>query len=149
MLLNHKKSGRPALRKAVVDYIIHDYIKSTYLDCASRVWAVSPSTKIFLHGYANSFPTGNGYLFFGPWLKPSLDVKMFGFSEGHAIIKDLMEQFAQMLASVVSTNSKFVWVDYRGVAGNDLNDWYDELHLTSNALKAAGKHLAKTIEDNI
>lgn len=47
MLLNHKASHLPALRKAVIDDLIHSYIKKTYLECLQRLWSVSPATKAF------------------------------------------------------------------------------------------------------
>ncbi len=159
MLLNHKATTkktppRPELRKEVVDFLIHDYIKSTYLDCAKRIWTVTSKTKIFLHGYANAWPTGIGYkiLFItlaGPWLLPSIWEKGYSQSEGKKIVTALMNEFALMLQDVAATDSRFFVMDFRNHIGNKETDWHDELHLTWPSYLAAAKPYAKLIKNNI
>jgi len=154
MLLNHKSSGRPALRKTVVDYLIHDYIKNTYLDCAKRVWAVSPTTKVFLHGYANAWPTGIGYkvgpfTLAGPWLLPSIWEKTYTRVEGKKIVTDLMNEFALMLKDVAATDARFFVMDFRSYVGNQVEEWHDEMHLQWDAYLKAATYFAKLITDNI
>jgi hypothetical protein len=138
MLLNHKASNRPGLRLDVVNYIIHEYIKKTYLECAARLWAVSSNTKVFLHGYADSWPTGKKYLWFGPWLWPSLQEKMFDRTQGRQIVIQVIDEFNKMLQAVAATNAKLVRVDFRPYVGSAITEWYDELHLTEDALQVAG-----------
>lgn len=154
MMLNHARSGRSALRTDIVKYIIHDYIKNTYIDCAKRLWTVSASTKVFVHGYANAFPSGIGYnicspfgciTLAGPWLLPSFLEKGYKAADRRQIIIDLMNEFNLMLKSLVEYDRRFVYVDFRNKIGEKEEHWDDELHLGNKALKIAGKYFAAEI----
>ncbi|MFT3881671.1 MAG: hypothetical protein QM703_18660 [Gemmatales bacterium] len=152
MLINHSKTGpgRPALRKEVVDYIIHGYIKDLYLECGKRLWKELPDAKMFIHGYANSWPSGIGYSLFGitvagPWLLPSLLEKAYPYADRRPIVIDLMTEFNKMLSTLPTINKNFVYVDFRKAVGENMADWEDELHLSSPALKIAGKYLADAV----
>lgn len=154
MMLNHARSGRSALRNDIVNYIIHDYIKKTYIDCAERLWAVSNATKVFVHGYANAFPSGIGYkictpfvciTLAGPWLLPSFLEKGYKAADRRKIIIDLMNEFNLMLQSLVECDSRFVYVDFRTKIGEKQEHWDDELHLGNKALEIAGKYFATEI----
>jgi len=152
MLLNHSKSGRAALRKEVVDYIIHGYIKESYKECGKRLWKKLPDAKMFIHGYANAWPSGSGYTVpvfditvAGPWLLPSLLEKGYPAADRRKIVIDLMTEFNKMLSSLPGENANFVYVDFRKVVGEKETDWEDELHLSSPALKIAGKYLADAV----
>lgn len=145
VLINHKQSGRAAVRKEVLDYVI-DYLREAYLVEAKAVWNVSPNSVFVTHGYAYAKPTGRCARIVlcvaGPWLKPTMMAKGYDFTEGSKIVKELIDVFNKMLVGLQNAYpGKFVHVDFRNQVGNSLYDWEDEMHLTSHAFEVAARYM--------
>ena len=144
--LNHVVAGRGPLRREQLRFFVHEYVKDTYLRAAHAVWEVDPNVKFITHGYANAMPTGEGVgnmfgriNFVGPWLKPALDAKGYGVTEGTDIIRQVLSEFNTMLNSLAQADPKFVYVDFRPHVGNQHEDWANELHLTNAGIRVAAR----------
>jgi hypothetical protein len=143
--LNHRSSGRPALREAFLKEFIHEYVRGAYTVAMKAVWAVAPGAKFVVHGYSHARPTGLGVgrlfglNFVGPWLKPAFDATGYSFDEGSALVRRVIDEFNAMLAGLAAADPRVVHVDLRPHVGQKLEDWSDELHLVNAAVRRAAK----------
>jgi hypothetical protein len=92
----------------------------------------APGTPIIGHCYDYAIPNGQGVIFAGPWLKPSLDATSYNYSAGLTIVKNVIDAFYQMLNGLASVpKNKFILVDTRGTLTRDTSHplgWANEIH---------------------
>lgn len=143
--LNHKSSGRPALRERFLKEYIHEYVRDAYRKVVGEIGRVAPRAKIVVHGYANARPSGLGvgrlfgWNLVGPWLKPALDATGYGFAEGAMLVRRVIGEFNDMLAGLAREDRRIVYVDLRPHVGEAIADWSDELHLNNEPVRRAAK----------
>jgi hypothetical protein len=157
--LNHRASGRPALREDFMEMQHAEIFLPAYRHLIRMVQQASPGTKIFVHGYAHAFPSGRavniafldelGIIRIGPWMKPSLEDKGWDQSTGRQVIVRLIDRFNQMLADLQSEfPGVFHHVDLRSVVRQS-KDWSDELHLHNSAWRRCAEVIHKSIRSAI
>ncbi|PPD17255.1 MAG: hypothetical protein CTY18_07120 [Methylomonas sp.] len=161
-LLNHKSSAIPGLNNAVVDGIINERIRLSYLTIISKVTAICKlrighPVPIILHGYDYPIPDGRGFLggwWFlpGPWFEPGFREKGYAqIQERIDIVKNLINIFNSMLQEV-SSRPEFNHVRYLDLRGtlstsdNYRDDWANELHPTSDGFKRVTDKFAQVLD---
>ena len=107
------------------------------------------SMVIVTHGYDFAVPTRrstarlvslrrlvNRLMGSGKWLWLPLEQKRLNDDEKRAVVYAMITEFNELLVSLAeSKNFPYLYhVDNRGIARSD-KDWYDEIHLTSEAFK--------------
>lgn len=159
MYLNHRDSGRTALRTEFADLQFADEFLPTYRHLIRRVHEASPNTKIFVHGYAHAFPSGRavdiaflddlGIIRIGPWIRPSLEDNGWDQRTGREVVINLIDRFNGMLATLQSEFAgTFFHVDLRP-AVTRAADWRDELHLTNRAWERCADVMHRVIAANV
>jgi len=103
--------------------------------------ATKPDVQICAHGYDYPFPRRDE----GTFLGPVLDDLNIPERYWHGICAHIIDQFDEALTALSRRHPQnFFRVDLRGVAGNDVANWADEIHLNSETAKlAAGKFLVQ------
>lgn len=136
--LNHTDTGLPPLRKDYLNYMINTVYKQCCIDLINKIKKVSPNTKIIMHGYAYTKPTGKGvsligFNFAGPWLRPSLTKKnILNPINQVNIVNTVIDEYNKMLKSLSVAYPNFYYIDLRNTIDAD-NDWANELHLKNSA----------------
>ncbi|MGQ9372754.1 SGNH/GDSL hydrolase family protein [Acinetobacter tandoii] len=136
--LNHTDTGLPPLRKDYLNYMINTVYKQCCIDLINKIKKVSPKTKIIMHGYAYTKPTGKGvsligFNFAGPWLRPSLTKKnILNPINQVNIVNTVIDEYNKMLKSLSVAYPNFYYIDLRNTIDAD-NDWANELHLKNSA----------------
>lgn len=149
--LNHRDSGLPLLRMDYINEMIHTIFHTYLRNLIAKVAAVSPETRIVMHGYGHTRPTGKGvsWLFFdfaGPWLKPALASKgVTDEAESNNAVKVLIDSYNEMLTTLDAEYETFCHVDLRPIL-NEETDWRDELHLRNSAFARAADQLHAAIQ---
>lgn len=65
---------------------------------------LSPNTHHIFHSYDFAIPDGRGLCGYGPWLKPTFDLRGFpNLAKGQQVVKTMLQQFAQMLHSLAGS----------------------------------------------
>lgn len=131
--------GNPAngLRQARVNGILA-VVQAAYEDLIAARDKISLKQgrpiPIFAHSYDFAVPTGVGVCGAGPWLKPGLDDRGWTGAAGAAIVKSLLQQFAQMLDGLQASSVDFHHVRTQGMLS--ANQWDNELHPTPGGFSA-------------
>jgi hypothetical protein len=164
MLLNHKESPVASLNMKVVDGVINERIKISYITILSRITNIclkrfNHVIPILVHGYDYPVPDGRGFLggwWFlpGPWLDPGFREKGFDMNclpERIKIIKTLIDIFNEMLIEVTSL-SEFKHVHYvplRETLSNPdyTNDWANEMPPTEEGFDLVTNKFAEVISN--
>lgn len=99
-----------------------------YGQLASHVATLSPDTVVLLNGYDFAIPNGKGVPFAGPWLAPGFDSRGYpsDLTFRTAVMKLMLEQFAQMLRTVCALYPFVRLVATQGLLVK--SDWANELH---------------------
>lgn len=151
--LNHADTKLPLLRKEYLDYMVNKVFKKCCIDLLNKIKAVSPNTKIIMHGYAYTKPTGKGvsligFNFSGPWLKPALTQKnIMSSDEQIHIVNTVIDEYNEMLKNISAEYSNFHYVDLRGVI-NPNTDWANELHLKNSAYARVADKIHEVIKNS-
>jgi V8-like Glu-specific endopeptidase len=141
-LLNHKKSGLPAIRSEYANFIFNSYCRKAYEEIINKIWEIDNTIHIITHGYGYGKPDGRavirilGFSFVGPWLRPALTAKGYANkSEREQIICDLVDQFNKMLENLSNgdVQKRIHYIDLRPVILS--KDWENELHLKNSAYR--------------
>jgi lysophospholipase L1-like esterase len=150
--LNHRRSGLEMIRSQVVDTMIDEVFRSYLINFIEAVANASPQTKIVVHGYGYTWPTGKGVIalpnvfsFIGPWLLPALEAKgIEDPAERVACVRTLITRFNGQLASLADAYPNFVYVDLRHLI-DETNDWANELHLKNSAYARVSERIAEVL----
>jgi hypothetical protein len=88
---------------------------------------LSPHTMLVFQGYDFALPDGRGICGFGPWLKPTFDLRKFPtLAAGQAVVKVMLQQFAAMLTSLSGPTVTFI--NGQGTLSPQPSSWDNELH---------------------
>ncbi len=123
-----------ALHHARVSSVL-EVIAAGYRDLIAIRDALSPQTKIFVHGYDFPRATGKGVCGVGPWLKPSLDYR--GVKDSAVqfeVVKALLMRFRAMIESIARENENVFYVQTQGLL-DPAKDWHNEIHPNKKGFK--------------
>ena len=93
----------------------------------------SPTTHLVFHDYDFAIPDGrNVCVFFGPWLKPTFDLKGFPtLAARQAVVDAMLKGFAAMLAQITKDPArKATFINGQGTLPRKTSSWHNELHPT-------------------
>jgi len=104
-------------------------VKAGFEDLITLRDTLSPNTHLFFHGYDFAIPDGRkACLVFGPWLKPTFDLRKFpNRAAGEAVVKAMLLQFAQMLTQLAQQPG-VTFVNTQGTLAPNTSSWHNELH---------------------
>ena len=162
VLLNHQRSGIPGLNQRIIEGIIDERLRLSYVRIISEVTTVCEECvdrriPIVVHGYDHPVPDGRGFFggwFFlpGPWLEPGFRAKGFSeLSERTTLMRTLIDRFNVMLQDVVGLPG-FGHVKYLNLRGTLTTGagykraWANELHPTKDGFQAVTKKFAALLE---
>jgi hypothetical protein len=113
-----------------------DLVRAAYEDLVAIRGATSPGTRILLHAYDFAIPDGRKVCFFGPWLKPSFDLRGFPtISDGAGAVVKMLEGFRDTLAALAAAHPNVTLVGTQGTL-NGTADWHNELHPSKGGFDA-------------
>ena len=163
MLLNHIDSPSPGLNAAIVEGVIDQRIRDSYVTILSKITEtckqyMGRTIPILTHGYGYAVPDGRGFLggwwlLPGPWLEPGFRLKGYGDKKmalRKQIVSALIDHFNAMVKGVAQLPgfSHVVYVDLRPAlpSGSNYKDWWaDELHPTSGGFSKVADEFAKAL----
>lgn len=103
-------------------------VRAGYEDLIALRDALSPKTHLVFQGYDFAFPDGRGICRFGPWLKPTFDLRKFpSQAAARAVVKEMLLQFAAMLTSLAA-KPKVTFINGQGTLPATTSSWHNELH---------------------
>jgi hypothetical protein len=103
-------------------------VRAGYEDLIALRDELSPGTHLVFHAYDFAIPNGRGICGYGPWLKPTFDLRQFPMGAvRQEVVKIMLQQFAAMLASL-ATQAKVTFINGQGTLLP--NSWHNELHPT-------------------
>jgi hypothetical protein len=104
-------------------------VRAGYEDLIEIRDKISPSTHLVLHDYDFAIPDGRGVCGFGPWLKPTFDLRKFPLGAARQeVVKAMLLQFAAMLTSLAGTASNIMFINGQGTLKPQTSSWHNELH---------------------
>ncbi|MCK1511363.1 SGNH/GDSL hydrolase family protein [Bradyrhizobium sp. 190] len=102
-------------------------VRAGYEDVIELRNELSPTTQLVFHGYDFAIPDGRGICGFGPWLKPTFELRKFPTRAAmEAVVKAMLQQFAAMLDSLAGPTVTFV--NGQGTLVPQPSSWHNELH---------------------
>jgi hypothetical protein len=102
-------------------------VRAAYEDLITMRNRLSPDTHLVFHGYDFAIPDGRGICGFGPWLKPTFDLRGFpNRASAQEVVKIMLGQFADMLRSLEGPTVTFV--NGQGTLAAKPSSWHNELH---------------------
>ena len=104
-----------------------ELVRAGYEDLIALRDQLSPHTMLVFQGYDFALPDGRGICGFGPWLKPTIDLRKFPtLAAGQAVVKVMLQQFAAMLTSLSGPTVTFI--NGQGTLSPQPGSWDNELH---------------------
>ena len=92
---------------------------------------LSAGTRLVFQGYDFAIPDGRGICGFGPWLKPTFDLRNFPtlatLPARQEVVKAMLQQFAAMLTSL-ATQPNVTFINGQGTLPPQRSSWHNELH---------------------
>ncbi len=103
-------------------------VRAGYEDLITLRDQISPTTRLVFHSYDFAIPDGRGVCFYGPWLKPTFDLRGFP-SQGEAfkVVSVMLQQFATLLATL-ATHAGVTFINTQGTLIPRKSSWHNELH---------------------
>lgn len=104
-------------------------VRAAYEDLITVRDRVSPGTHLLFHCYDFAIPDGRGVCLLGPWMKPAFDLRGFPTLAARTpVVKEMLQQFATMLAQVVAGHANVSLVNGQGLLAPQPSSWDNELH---------------------
>ena len=104
-------------------------VRAGYEDLIELRDNLSPGTHLVFHDYDFAIPDGRGICGFGPWLKPTFDLRKFPLGVARQeVAKAMLLQFAAMLTSLAGTASNVTFINGQGTLKPQTSSWHNELH---------------------
>jgi hypothetical protein len=105
-------------------------VRAGYEDLIVLRNQLSPGTHLIFQDYDFAIPDGRGVCGFGPWLKPTFDLRKFPTrAAGQEVVKAMLKEFAAMLTSL-ATQPKVTFINGQGTLPPQTSFWDNELHPT-------------------
>jgi GDSL-like Lipase/Acylhydrolase family len=103
-------------------------VRAGYEDLIALRDELSPSTHLVFQGYDFAIPDGRGICGFGPWLKPTFDLRKFPTrAAAQEVVKAMLQQFAALLTSLAK-KKKVTFIKTQGTLTPQTSSWHNELH---------------------
>ena len=103
-------------------------VRAGYEDLIVLRDQLSPGTHLIFQAYDFAIPDGRGVCGFGPWLKPTFDLRKFPNREAaQEVVKAMLNEFAVMLTSLAS-KAKVTFINGQGTLLPQTSSWSNELH---------------------
>ena len=104
-------------------------VRAGYEDLIELRNKISPSTHLVFHDYDFAIPDGRGICGFGPWLKPTFDLRKFPLGiVRQDVVKAMLLQFAAMLTSLAASAPDITFINGQGTLKPQTSSWDNELH---------------------
>jgi hypothetical protein len=104
-------------------------VRAGYEDLIELRDKISPSTHLVFHDYDFAIPDGRGICGFGPWLKPTFDLRKFPLGVARQeVVKAMLLQFAAMLTSLAASAPNITFINGQGTLKPQTSSWDNELH---------------------
>lgn len=104
-------------------------VRAGYEDLIALRDRLSPTTRLLLHAYDFAIPDGRGICHFGPWLKPTFDLRKFPDQPtATKVVKEMLLRFATMLSQLAVAHTDVLFVNTQGTLPPDTKSWHNELH---------------------
>ena len=104
-------------------------VRAGYEDLIELRNKISPSTYLVFHDYDFAIPDGRGICGFGPWLKPTFDLRKFPLGVARQeVVKTMLLQFAAMLTSLAASAPNITFINGQGTLKPQTSSWNNELH---------------------
>ena len=104
-------------------------VRAGYEDLIELRNKISPSTHLVFHDYDFAIPDGRGICGFGPWLKPTFDLRKFPLGVvRREVVKAMLLQFAAMLTSLAASAPNITFINGQGTLKPQTSSWDNELH---------------------
>lgn len=104
-------------------------VRAAYEDLIAVRDLVSPGTQLLFHCYDFAIPDGRGVCTLGPWMKPAFDLRGYPTLAARTpVVKEMLQQFAMMLAQVVAGHPNVSLVNGQGLLAPQASSWDNELH---------------------
>lgn len=104
-------------------------VEAAYEDLIALRDSLSPTTQLIFHGYDFAIPDGRGVCGYGPWMKPTFDLRGFpSVPMSFLVVKAMLGQFAAMLQLLASRHSNVTVLTTQGTLAPVTASWHNELH---------------------
>jgi hypothetical protein len=104
-------------------------VRAGYEDLIELRNKITPSTYLVFHDYDFAIPDGRGICGFGPWLKPTFDLRKFPLGVARQeVVKAMLLQFAAMLTSLAASAPNITFINGQGTLKPQTSSWDNELH---------------------
>lgn len=100
-----------------------------------------PQLKILCHGYDYALPRGQ------QWLGKPLASRRVPEGQRNGLVRHLIDGFNERLIEIADRYSQVSHVDCRGVVGENLQSWYDELHPNNAGYKRVADRFHNAIQN--
>jgi hypothetical protein len=128
--LHHRALSDTPVREESFRTVLRESFEPCIRRMSQAVADASPETRIFMHGYDYALPDGRSVNLiirrFGPWLKPSFDIKGWGFEPARLGVMRLIDMYNELLGRLADELPNFEYVDLRNTIRR--NEWSNELH---------------------
>jgi hypothetical protein len=130
-------------------------VRAGYEDLIDLRNQLSPGTHLFFHAYDFAFPDGRGVCTLGPWLEPAFKLRKFPPFEpgnpvgpGHAVVKEMLTQFATMLTGLEAADpkKKITFIDTHRTLAPAPSSWDNELHPNGDGFDLFAELFHKEVE---
>jgi hypothetical protein len=104
-------------------------VQAGYEDLIKLRDKLSPTTHLVFHGYDFAIPDGRGICGYGPWLKPTFDLRLFpSRPPAVAVVTAMLQQFAVILQTLAATHNGVTFINTQGTLPPIPSSWHNELH---------------------
>lgn len=105
-----------------------EMVRAGYEDLIKLRDTLSPTTQLIFHGYDFVIPDGRGVCGFGPWMKPSFDLRGYPPAAAGLVVKAMLQRFAAILQSLAASHSNVTFINTQGTLAPVRSSWHNELH---------------------
>lgn len=124
-------------------------VRAGYEDLIALRNLYSQSTHLVFHAYDFAIPDGRGVCNFGPWLKPTFDLRGFPDQKSaSAVVREMLTRFAAMLQSL-SAQPGVSFVNGQGLLPPDTLSWHNELHPSRSGFDAHAQLLHQHLKHQL
>jgi hypothetical protein len=102
---------------------------------------------VLTHNYDYAFPSGQGFIGMGSWLKKPLDVARVNRKLHVPLINELIDTFGRRLAKLAKEYEHVQFVKSAGVLAT--GEWANELHPTPSGFEKIARQRWKPVIEKI
>ena len=122
-------------------------VRAGYEDLIEMRDNLSPTTKLIFHGYDFAIPDGRDICYFGPWLKPTFDLRRFpDQAAATKVVKEMLLRFATMLSQIAAVHKGVLFINTQGTLAPVSNSWHNELHPTKKGFQQFAERFQKELK---